>query len=116
MCKYCNEPYENMSISAGYIKIRKSKYSPSGYSLYADTSSREYGEADCPVWSCPMCGRDLTGQENKVEMKPVIHAHAIIDWLGNCKCSNCGTIDLNHTEPYRQHCGATLDEQEEREE
>lgn len=60
MCEYCNEPYENMSVSEGYIKIRKSKYSPSGYSLYADTSSGEYGEADCPVWHCPMCGRDLT--------------------------------------------------------
>ena len=116
MCEYCNEPYKNMSVSTGYIKIRKSKYSPSGYSLYADTSSGEYGEADCPVWNCPVCGRDLTEEESKVEMKPVIHAHAIIDWLGNCKCSNCGNIDLNYTEPYCQHCGATLDEPEEREE
>lgn len=63
---------------------------------------------------CPSCGRNLT-EENKIEMKKVIHAHAIIDWLGNCKCSNCGNIDLNSTEPYCQHCGATLDEPEERE-
>lgn len=60
MCEYCNEPYENMSASEGYIKIRKSKYSPSGYSLCADTSSGEYGEANCPIWHCPMCGRKLT--------------------------------------------------------
>lgn len=55
MCEYCNKPYENMSVGEGYIEIRKSKYSPSGYSLCADTSSGEYGEANCP-----MCGRDLT--------------------------------------------------------
>lgn len=59
MCEYCNEPYENMSVIEGYIKIRKSKYSPSGYSLCADTSSGEYGQAECPIWHCPMCGRDL---------------------------------------------------------
>lgn len=64
---------------------------------------------------CPMCGRDLMEEESTIEMKPVIHAHAIIDWLGNCKCSNCGNIDLNSTEPYCQHCGANLDEPEERE-
>lgn len=29
MCEYCNEPYKNMSVSDGYIKIKKSKYSPS---------------------------------------------------------------------------------------
>lgn len=62
---------------------------------------------------CPSCGRSLT-EENNIEMKPVIHAHAIIDWLGDCKCSNCeSSIDI--TEPYCQHCGATLDEPEERE-
>lgn len=62
---------------------------------------------------CPSCGRSLT-EENNIEMKPVIHAHAIIDWLGNCKCSNCeSSIDI--TELYCQHCGATLDEPEERE-
>lgn len=33
MCKYCNEPYKNMFIDERYIKIRKSKYSPSRYSL-----------------------------------------------------------------------------------
>lgn len=65
------------------------------------------------ISNCPMCGRKLT-EENNIEMKPVIHAHAIIDWLGNCKCSNCGNIDLNSTYPYCQNCGATLDEPEER--
>lgn len=47
------------------------------------------------------------------DAKPAIHAHAIVDWLGNYKCSNCGNIDLNITEPYCQHCGARLDEPEE---
>lgn len=76
-------------------------------------STRKYSVG---IYFCPICGRNLTEEENAVEMKPVIHAHAIIDWLGNCKCSNCGNIDLNSTEPYCQHCGATLDEPEEREE
>lgn len=60
MCEYCNEPYKNMSVSEGYIKIRKPKYSSSGYLLCADTSSGEYGEADCTAWYCPVCGRNLT--------------------------------------------------------
>lgn len=60
MCEYCNNPYKNMSVSEGYIKNRKSKYSTSGYSLYADTSCGEYAEADCPIWNCPICGRKLT--------------------------------------------------------
>lgn len=62
---------------------------------------------------CPMCGRKLTEEENEIEMKPVIHAHAIIDWLGTPECSNCGSY-IDSTEPYCQHCGAALDEQEER--
>ena len=49
------------------------------------------------------------------DRKPIIHAHAIIDWLGNPKCSNCGSANIDVTEPYCQHCGANLDEQEERE-
>lgn len=59
MCEYCNEPYENMSIDDGYIRIKKTKYSPSGYSLCADTSYGEYAQADSPVYYCPMCGREL---------------------------------------------------------
>lgn len=63
MCEYCNKPYKNMPVSAGYIKIRKSKYSPGGYSLCANTSGKEYGETDCPIWNCPMCGRKLGEEE-----------------------------------------------------
>ena len=65
------------------------------------------------ISNCPKCGRDLA-EENTVEIKPVIHAHAIINWLGDCKCSNCESM-IDVTEPYCQHCGATLDEPEERE-
>lgn len=59
MCEFCNEPYKNMSASERYIKIRKSKYSPSGYLLCADTSGGEYGEVDCPIWNCPVCGKSF---------------------------------------------------------
>lgn len=38
------------------------------------------------ISNCPICGRNLMEEENQIETKPVIHAHAIIDWLGNCKC------------------------------
>lgn len=60
MCEYCNGPYENMSVSSGYIRIKKTRYSPSGYLLRADTSGGEYAETDCPIWNYPMCGRKLT--------------------------------------------------------
>lgn len=59
MCEYCNEPYENMSIGDGYIRIGKSKYSPSGHYIYADTSYGEYAEIECNAYYCPMCGREL---------------------------------------------------------
>lgn len=59
MCEYCNEPYKNMSVSEGIIRIQKSKYSPSGYELVADNSAGEYGGADFPIWYCPKCGRRL---------------------------------------------------------
>lgn len=51
--------------------------------------------------------------ETKQNRKEIIHAHAIIDWLGNPKCSNCGDSGINVTEPYCQHCGERLDEAEE---
>lgn len=59
MCEYCNEPYKNMSVSEGEIRIVKNKYSLSGYSLITDNSSGEYPEAGCPIWNCPICGKKL---------------------------------------------------------
>ena len=50
-----------------------------------------------------------------IESRPEqIHAHIVIDWLGDTHCSNCGE-DVNCTEPFCQHCGARLDEQEVKE-
>lgn len=50
-----------------------------------------------------------------IESRPEqIHAHLVIDWLGDTHCSNCGE-DVNCTEPFCQHCGARLDEPEVKE-
>ena len=50
-----------------------------------------------------------------IESRPErIHAHLVIDWLGDTRCSNCGE-DVNCTEPFCQHCGARLDEPEVKE-
>lgn len=120
MCEYCENRKEILKFSQIQkgkndvaVKITKSTV-PDGRTLYFLSTTLNGDGVSTEIKICPMCGRSLT-EENNIEMKPVIHAHAIIDWLGNCKCSNCGNIDLNHTEPYCQHCGATLDETEERE-
>ena len=44
-----------------------------------------------------------------------IHAHIIVDWLGNCRCSHCGYDEVNYVEPYCEHCGAHFDEPVEKE-
>lgn len=50
-----------------------------------------------------------------IESRPKqIHAHLVIDWLGDTHCSNCGE-NVNCTEPFCQHCGARLDEPEVKE-
>lgn len=50
-----------------------------------------------------------------IESRPEqIHAHPVIDWLGDTHCSNCGE-DVNCTELFCQHCGARLDEPEVKE-
>lgn len=50
-----------------------------------------------------------------IESRPErIHAHLVIDWLGDTRCSNCRE-DVNCTEPFCQHCGARLDEPEVKE-
>ena len=60
MCKYCNEPYRNMSIIDGtQVAIKRNKYSPSGHILVSDNSAREYAKGESVVYFCPMCGREL---------------------------------------------------------
>lgn len=50
-----------------------------------------------------------------IESRPEqIHAHLVIDWLGDVHCSNCGE-EVNCTELFCQHCGARLDEPEVKE-
>lgn len=44
-----------------------------------------------------------------------IHAHIIVDWLGNCRCSHCGYEEVSYVEPYCEHCGAHFDEPEVKE-
>lgn len=63
MCEYCNEPYENMCVSEGYIKIRKSKYSPSGYLFYcAQIQAAENMEKRIVLYGIAACAVDnMTG-------------------------------------------------------
>lgn len=84
---------------------------------------------------CPFCGADnkpmgaIMRTANRIEAwnrraskcssiiecRPEqIHAHLVIDWLGDTHCSNCGE-EVNCTEPFCQHCGARLDEPEVKE-
>ncbi len=50
-----------------------------------------------------------------IESRPEpIHAHIVVNWLGDCRCSYCETL-VDCMEPFCQHCGARLDEPEERE-
>lgn len=44
----------------------------------------------------------------------VAHAHCVINWLGDCHCSNCGE-SIDCTSNYCNRCGAKLDEPEQRE-
>lgn len=51
-----------------------------------------------------------------IESRPdKIHAHIIVDWLGNCRCSHCGYDEVCYIEPYCEHCGAHFDEPVEKE-
>ena len=50
-----------------------------------------------------------------IESRPEpTHAHLVVNWLGDCRCSYCETF-VDCTEPFCQHCGARLDEPEEKE-
>lgn len=42
------------------------------------------------------------------------HAHVVVNWLGDCHCSNCGE-SIDCTSNYCNWCGAVLDEPEQHE-
>ncbi len=54
-------------------------------------------------------------KEPTLDFVPVIHAHVIVNWLGDCRCSNCGDTEINCTKNYCHNCGARFDEPEEHE-
>lgn len=43
-----------------------------------------------------------------------VHAHIVVNWLGDCHCSNCGE-NIDSTSDFCNHCGARLDEPETKE-
>lgn len=98
------------------MHINKAEMSPMDISRFVNESKRErdYRNYIIETENYVLMKKEL--YDKIKDAKPAIHAHAIVDWLGNYKCSNCGNIDLNITEPYCQHCGARLDEPEERKE
>ena len=49
------------------------------------------------------------------DVAPVIHAHVVVNWLGDFHCSNCGE-SIDCTSNYCNWCGAILDEPEQKEE
>lgn len=49
-----------------------------------------------------------------VDATPVVHAHVVVNWLGDCHCSNCGK-SIDCTSNYCNWCGAILDEPEQSE-
>lgn len=116
MCEYCEK--QKYIKSRNFCGRAKARIVGAEIDISGDEKKiRWFKSIYAPAFKinyCPMRGRKLTDEENKVEMKPVIHAHAIIDWLGNPKCSNCGDTGINVTEPYCLHCGARLDEPEVR--
>ena len=48
------------------------------------------------------------------DVAEVIHAHIVINWLGDCHCSNCGEY-CDSSKEICASCGARLDEPEWRE-
>lgn len=86
--------------------------------LRCPKNDEEYcGYVGCHGMTCESC-IEMTMQqaakaiETLMDCKEKSHAHAIIDWIGNCKCSNCATsIDI--TGKYCHFCGARLDEPEQ---
>lgn len=46
--------------------------------------------------------------------EPVRHGHFVVNWLGDCHCSNCGEY-CDSAKPFCASCGARFDEPEMRE-
>lgn len=84
-----------------------------GMPIHCDGSAtqRDYDQAQA-AWN----GRYAAETEKtEADIGPEqIHAHLVVNWLGDAHCSNCGA-EVNCTEPFCQHCGARLDEPETRE-
>lgn len=47
-----------------------------------------------------------------IDAAPVVHAHIIVNWLGDCRCSNCEK-SIDATSNYCNWCGVKLDEPEQ---
>ena len=48
------------------------------------------------------------------DVAPVVHAHVVVSWLGDCHCSGCEE-SIDSTSRYCNWCGAILDEPEQKE-
>lgn len=48
------------------------------------------------------------------DVAPIVHAHVVVNWLGDCHCSNCGEY-CDSAKPFCASCGARFDEPEMRE-
>lgn len=48
------------------------------------------------------------------DVEPVVHAHYIVNFLGDSSCSQCGEKFLDSTYKRCPNCGAHMDEPEDR--
>lgn len=48
------------------------------------------------------------------DVAPITRAHVVVNWLGDCHCSNCGE-SIDCTSNFCNRCGAVLDEPEQME-
>lgn len=111
-CPFCGGGakivYIDMEIPSGYVQCKK---------LCCSQNKVRVLEKAIEAWNrrddnaATMREKTLRIIESRPEQ---IHAHLVIDWLGDTHCSNCGE-DVNCTEPFCQHCGARLDEPEVKE-
>ena len=92
----------NMANDEGWTSKNGSKWKTMPDVMIQYRAASFFGRMNCP---------DMIIIECRPEQ---IHAHLVIDWLGDAHCSNCGE-EVNCTEPFCQHCGARLDEPEVKE-
>lgn len=79
-----------------------------GYSYWLGQSGPESHEIHPKI-----CGEAATAIEKLLSEREGVHAHAVVNWLGDCHCSNCGK-SIDCTSNYCNWCGAKLDEPEQR--